>query len=171
MISMVTIVQLLVLEHYESQPASKKKAKENQKRQRKKEERKKQLELSVFSHEEEVQQQCLTLDSGLHVHASLATPSTTDVAVSTENLNAGSSDYAASPELQQCLHSAREQTRYYRNKLKEQEKKEKLLTKQYRLSILSIRHFWKDMIYKECSRGGQILKHSLKNSYNIQNHE
>ena len=67
-------------------------------------------------------------------------------------------------ELQKHLQEAVQENRCYRRRLQEQEKRVKLITREYRRSVLSIRHFWKDKIYRECARGGKILKMAIRNN-------
>ena len=102
---------------------------------------------------------CTSKDLSLTRRSSLARSTTTNcqyIPSLSKNIDAE----GLQERLQQAVHD----NRTYRRRLQEQDKKVKLMAKEYRLSVLSIRHFWKDMIYKECSRGGKILKMAIRNS-------
>lgn len=57
---------------------------------------------------------------------------------------------------------------YYRNKLKKQEQIYDALEGACVKQIHSVRNFWRDQIYRECSRPGIILKRSMQNRRHIQ---
>lgn len=62
-------------------------------------------------------------------------------------------------DLKEQLDHADYQVHYYRKKLVDVERR---LKEDFNKRIRYIRHFWKDMIYKECSRSGNIVKLGLQ---------
>lgn len=74
-------------------------------------------------------------------------------------------DSVETKKLQEKLESAKE---YYLKELKKQEERVISIEKECKRQIASIRHFWKENIYKECTRGGRLLKLAMKKHNNNQ---
>lgn len=62
-------------------------------------------------------------------------------------------------ELKEQLEYADYQIHYYQKKLVDEERR---LKEDFNKRVRSVRHFWKDMIYMECSRSGKIFKLGLQ---------
>lgn len=67
-------------------------------------------------------------------------------------------------ELRKELRMASKHIEYYRNKIKRQEEIIDVMEEGCVERIRSVRHFWKDKIYKEGTRAGKILKRAMQNS-------